>query len=97
MKSALALACVFVLISAARAEPPACQDMAGKVAQKFKAERDMPGPGAPTNPKCRAINLVISDLSDLAMACNRDQKFLDETYMPLAKAIAAEAPHACGQ
>ncbi len=100
MKSLLALACVLASITAAHAEPQACRLMANKVAQKFKAEQAMPDPPAPTSRKCRAINLVISDLTDLAAACTRnegDQKFLNETYMPLAKAIAAEAPHACGE
>jgi hypothetical protein len=74
--------------------------MADKVAKRLKAEEAMPGPPGHTSAKCREISLVISDLSDLASACTRtegDQRFLNETYMPLARAIGAEAPHACGE
>jgi hypothetical protein len=70
-----------------------CQEMADKVTRKFEAEQKMSNIDKAA--KCRAISLVISDLTDLAVACGADQKFRDERYMPLAKAIGDEAPKAC--
>jgi hypothetical protein len=81
----------------ANAAPQNCKDMANRVAQKFAAEKRMVGP---SQAKCQALSLVISDLTDLATACTRkpeDDRFLNETYMPLAKAIGEEAPNACSR
>jgi hypothetical protein len=78
--------------STAHAAPP-CQAMADKVAKEFDAERKMSSANQPA--KCIALDKVISDLTDLAVACAADQKFRDETYMPLAKAVGDEAPRAC--
>jgi hypothetical protein len=95
MKLSPVLIFAMAAINAAHAGPPACQDMADKVAKKFEAEKKMAGP---SQAKCSAINLVISDLTDLATLCTQaagDEKFLNETYMPLAKSIGEEAPKAC--
>lgn len=81
-------------LSAANASPP-CQGMADKVSKEFDAERKMSNADKPA--KCRALYQVISDLTDLAVACAADQKFRDETYMPLAKAVGDEGPKVCQQ
>jgi hypothetical protein len=97
MKLSPVVICTFVAIHVANAAPQNCQDMANHVAQQFAAEKKMAGP---SQAKCQAISLVISDLTDLAAACTRkpeDDKFLNETYMPLAKAIGEEAPNACSR
>jgi hypothetical protein len=79
-------------LSAAHASPP-CQGMADKVTKEFDAERTMSNVDRPA--KCKALYQVISDLTDLAVACGADRKFIDETYMPLAKSIGEEGPKAC--
>ena len=78
--------------NAAHAAPPGCQEMADKATKKFEAEKQMSG-----NPtaKCRAVSLVILDLQELAKQCAMDKSFLDQVYMPLAKAVGAEAPKVC--
>jgi hypothetical protein len=45
--------------------------------------------------KRRAFYQVISDLTNLATACAADDKFREQTYMPLAKSVGDEAPKAC--
>jgi hypothetical protein len=89
--SAVLLAALFGC-TVVHAAPP-CQDMADKVSKKFDAERKMSSVNQ--SAKCTALSLVISDLTDLALACAADEKFREETYMPLAKAIGEEAPKAC--
>ena len=79
-------------LSAANAAPP-CQAMADKIEKELDALRKMSNADRPA--KCRAISLVISDLTDLAAACGADQKFIDGTYRPLAQSVGAEAPKAC--
>ena len=78
-------------LSAANASPP-CQSMADKVTKEFDAERKS---DADRPAKCRALYQVISHLSDLAAGCGADQKFIDATYMPLAKSVGDEAPKVC--
>ena len=97
MKISPVVICSFVALNVAIATSQNCRDMANHVAQEFAAEKKMTGP---SQAKCQAISLVISDLTDLATACTRkpeDDKFLNETYMPLAKAIGEEAPNACSR
>jgi hypothetical protein len=78
---------------AAYAAPPGCQELADKVTKKFEAVKKMSGIDGAA--KCSAISLVILDLQDLAKQCAIDENFRNEVYMPLAKAIGAEAPNAC--
>jgi hypothetical protein len=92
MRVSAALITALLGLSSAHASPP-CQEMADKVAKKFDAEQKMSNIDRAA--KCRALFLVISDLTDLAAACGADQKFIDNTYMPLAKAIGDEGPKAC--
>ena len=92
MKMSAVLISALLGCNAAHASPP-CQAMADKVAKEFDAERKMSD--ADRSAKCRALYQVISDLTDLAVACSADQKFLDETYMPLAKSVGDEGPRAC--
>ncbi len=95
MKLSAVLLCSLITVNVAQATPPSCKAMADKVAKKFEAEKAMAGP---SQAKCTAISLVISDLTDLATACTQTQadgRFLNETYMPLARAIGEEAPKAC--
>jgi hypothetical protein len=71
MKLSPVLIFAMVAINAAHAAPPACQDMADKVAKKFEAEKKMAGP---SQAKCTAISLVISDLTDLATLCTQGMR-----------------------
>jgi len=66
--------------------------LADKITKEFDAERKMSDSDKPA--KCRAISHVISDLTDLAVACAADQTFMDGTYTPLAKSVGDEAPKA---
>jgi hypothetical protein len=69
--------------------------MADNVARKFADVKKMSGP---SQAKCSALSLVISDLSDLLRDCAikpGDDKFMKETYMPLARTISEEAPRSC--
>jgi hypothetical protein len=92
MKMSSVLFAALLGFGAAHAASP-CQDMADKVSKQFDAERSMSNLNQPA--KCRALSLVISDLTDLAVACAADEKFREQTYMPLAKAIGEEGPKAC--
>jgi hypothetical protein len=95
-KRLMRIASVLILtpvgLSAANAAPP-CHELAEKVTKKFAAERNMSDVDRAA--KCSAISVVISDLTDLAVTCGADQKFMDGTYLPLAKAVGDEAPKAC--
>ena len=90
VKTAVLLMSTLFELGVAHAAPP-CPDMADKVSKEFDAEKNM----SSGQSKCIALNLLISHLTDLATACAADQKFRDQTYLPLAKAIGDEAPKAC--
>lgn len=92
MRFSAVLTAALLGLSSAHASPP-CQEMADKVAKKFDAQQKMSKVDMAA--RCRAISLIILDLQDLAVACGADQKFIDKTYMPLAKAISDEAPKDC--
>jgi hypothetical protein len=67
--------------------------MANRVTQEFDAERKMSG--ANHSEKCRAVYKIVSDLTDIAVACGADEKFIEETYKPLANAVRDEAQGVC--
>jgi hypothetical protein len=90
MKTFAALIPILLTLSAAHAATP-CRNLADQVSKEFDAERAM----SSGQPKCMALNLLISHLTDLASQCAVDEKFRSDVYLPLAKAIAAEAPKAC--
>jgi hypothetical protein len=95
MKLSAVLICALVAIHAAHATSPACLNTRETLTKQLQDVKQMSGP---SQAKCKALSILISDLTDWYTECAinaQDQKFIDETYKPLAKAISEEGPNSC--
>jgi hypothetical protein len=95
MKPSAVLIFTLLAVNVSHATSPACLDTGDKLTKRLDDVKQMVGP---SQAKCKALSLLISDLTDWYTECAikaQDEKFIAETYQPVAKAISDEAPKSC--